>query len=94
MTLSEYWHSLLFAQIKLDDGHGNKQWRQEKSINPMEVHGSYGYQDNNGVYREVVYVADKNGYRASITTNEPGVTASKHPASVRIEPHHSPMASG
>lgn len=60
----------------------------------MEVHGSYGYRDNNGVYREVVYVADKNGFRANIKTNELGVSGSKNPASVKIESYPAPNYSG
>lgn len=58
----------------------------------MEVHGSYGYRDNNGIYREVIYVADKNGFRANIKTNEPGVAGSKDPANVKIESHSLPAA--
>ncbi|XP_077552631.1 uncharacterized protein LOC144167134 [Haemaphysalis longicornis] len=34
--------------------------------------GSYGYRDANGIYRTVSYVADANGFRATIDTNEPG----------------------
>ncbi|CAN7996594.1 unnamed protein product, partial [Ixodes hexagonus] len=45
--------------------------------------GSYGYQSPDGVYRTVNYVADANGFRASIDTNEPG-TKSEAPADVQI----------
>lgn len=34
--------------------------------------GSYGYTDAYGVYRKVDYVADENGFRATIRSNEPG----------------------
>ena len=34
--------------------------------------GSYGYVDSYGIYRQVDYVADKDGFRATIKTNEPG----------------------
>ncbi|KAH7963365.1 hypothetical protein HPB52_020759 [Rhipicephalus sanguineus] len=34
--------------------------------------GSYGYRDVNGLYRRVNYVADANGFRATVDTNEPG----------------------
>lgn len=27
----------------IEDGHGNKQWRHEKSHQPWHVEGSYGY---------------------------------------------------
>lgn len=77
--------------LQVEDSYGNKQWRQENSNKPMEVHGSYGYRDNHGVYREVYYVADKNGFRANIKTNEPGLAGAKDSASVRLESHnHAP----
>jgi hypothetical protein len=53
------------------DAHGNKR-------------GSYGYTDGHGIYRQVDYVADKNGFRATIKTNEPG-TSDEDPADVHIE---------
>ena len=40
----------------------------------MRWTGSYGYTDGHGIYRQVDYVADKNGFRASIKTNEPGTS--------------------
>ncbi len=46
--------------------------------------GSYGYKDKHGIMREVDYVADKNGFRAHIRTNEPG-TAPKDPAAVKFD---------
>lgn len=57
--------------------------------------GSYGYTDANGLYRKVEYIADEHGYRATITTNEPG-TANADPADVKIyakEPPASAYAS-
>lgn len=51
----------------------------------MEVHGSYGYHDTNGIFREVVYVADKDGFRASVKSNEPGMSDNKDPASVKLD---------
>lgn len=74
----------------IEDNYGNKQWRQERSHNSQEVHGSYGYRDNLGIYREVTYVADKNGFRANIKTNEPSLSGSKDPAGVKLESYHSP----
>ncbi|XP_035210932.1 cuticle protein 10.9-like [Stegodyphus dumicola] len=58
------------------DGHGT-------------VHGSYGYTDEKGVYREVIYVADHKGFRAEVKTNEPGTT-NQNPAHVRLDSssHH------
>ncbi|KAL1480033.1 hypothetical protein MTO96_051375 [Rhipicephalus appendiculatus] len=34
--------------------------------------GSYGYTDVYGLYRRVNYIADANGFRATVDTNEPG----------------------
>ncbi|KAK8782697.1 hypothetical protein V5799_015962 [Amblyomma americanum] len=45
--------------------------------------GSYSYQTPDGVYRTVNYVADADGFRVSIDTNEPG-TKSENPADVQI----------
>ncbi|XP_055950779.1 histidine-rich glycoprotein-like isoform X1 [Argiope bruennichi] len=58
------------------DGHGN-------------VRGTYGYTDDKGQYREVHYVADKNGFRAQVKTNEAG-TANQNPADVEVkaDPQH------
>lgn len=46
--------------------------------------GSYGFVDERGVKRQVNYVADKDGFRAEVKTNEPG-TAPQNPASVKME---------
>ena len=54
------------------DEYGNKQFRQETSDASNAKTGSYGYTDANGVYRRVDYVADAAGFRATISTNEPG----------------------
>lgn len=89
---SPYRYSPYSFGYDVEDNYGNKQWRQEKSHDPMEVHGSYGYRDNNGVYREVVYVADKNGFKATIKTNELGVSGAKNPASVKIESYPTPTS--
>ncbi|GIY45829.1 uncharacterized protein CEXT_410181 [Caerostris extrusa] len=56
------------------DGQGMVQHRQESSDINGEVKGSYGYSDGNGVYRTVEYIADVNGYRAIIRSNEPGLS--------------------
>ncbi|KAG8187815.1 hypothetical protein JTE90_001189 [Oedothorax gibbosus] len=45
--------------------------------------GSYTIEDEDGRRRVVQYVADENGFRASITTNEPG-TSNQNPADVTI----------
>ena len=66
------------------DGYGNSQYRRESSDSIGQVTGSYGYWGPDGLYRHVEYVADSGGYRASLTTSEPGVDGSKDPASVRV----------
>jgi len=58
------------------DAHGNKK-------------GSYGYTDGYGIYRQVDYVADEHGFRATVKTNEPG-TANQNPADVYIHSSAAP----
>ena len=56
------------------------------------------YTDPLGIFRVVEYIADENGFRASIRTNEPGVGKAPNngadPASViyEIDPHPSAAA--
>ena len=61
---------------------GVDQYRKESS-DGRRVTGSYGYWAPDGLYRHVHYVADENGYRASIRTSEPG-TSNDNPAAVQI----------
>ncbi|XP_013781808.1 cuticle protein 10.9-like, partial [Limulus polyphemus] len=68
-------------QIK--DEYGTIQFRKEETTGDRGVKGSYGYTDASGLYRKVEYVADVDGFRAIIKTNEPG-TASKNSADVKI----------
>uniref|UniRef100_A0A023GAB4 Putative structural constituent of cuticle ixodes scapularis structural constituent of cuticle n=1 Tax=Amblyomma triste TaxID=251400 RepID=A0A023GAB4_AMBTT len=67
----------------VQDEFGNSQFRQEKGEESGSVQGSYGYTDALGVYRKVHYVADQNGFRADIKTNEPGVKQ-ENPADVQL----------
>ncbi|GFQ68884.1 cuticle protein 10.9 [Trichonephila clavata] len=57
----------------MNDGKGTDQHRQESADEAGVVTGSYGYRDVYGVYRLVNYIADKNGFRAFVQSNEPGV---------------------
>lgn len=66
---------------KVDDHYGNKQYRKESGNNNGAVKGSYGYQDKSGIYRHVEYVADENGFRAAIKSNEPGLSPEQRPPS-------------
>ncbi|XP_077552974.1 uncharacterized protein LOC144167658 [Haemaphysalis longicornis] len=45
--------------------------------------GTYSYSEANGIYRTVNYIADKDGFRVTVDTNEPG-TKSSAPADVII----------
>ncbi|EEC15846.1 cuticle protein, putative [Ixodes scapularis] len=57
------------------DEYGNKQFHKEQGDANNAKTGSFGYRDANGVYRRVNYVADANGFRATVETNEPGTKA-------------------
>lgn len=65
------------------DEYGNSQYRKEEGDTRGVVRGSYGYTDAAGVYRQVEYVADANGFRANVKTNEPGM-GSAAPAAVEL----------
>ncbi|CAL1284096.1 unnamed protein product [Larinioides sclopetarius] len=56
------------------DGLGMSQHRNEVADGTGAVKGAYGYQDPLGVYRNVEYTADKDGYKAVIRSNEPGTS--------------------
>lgn len=66
------------------DNSGNGQYRKEESDSNGVVRGSYGYTDANGIYRHVEYVADQNGFRANIKSNEPGLHGETQPASISL----------
>ncbi|GIY10423.1 uncharacterized protein CDAR_474981 [Caerostris darwini] len=58
--------------------------RSESADGSGRVQGSYFLNNDEGHFREVLYQADKDGYKSIIRTNEPG-TRSSNPASVFIE---------
>ena len=68
---------------KIDDGYGNNQHQEESGDTYGNKKGSYGFTDAYGIYRKVDYIADEGGFRATISTNEPG-TADSHPADAKI----------
>ncbi|XP_013794053.1 cuticle protein 16.8-like [Limulus polyphemus] len=74
-------------QIQDDDG--NIHQREESGDEYGNVHGSYGYTDALGLYRRVQYIADAEGFRATVESNEPGVT-NDNPANVEITAEESP----
>ncbi|XP_042908603.1 cuticle protein 10.9 [Parasteatoda tepidariorum] len=66
-----------------NDEYGTTAFRKESGDGSGRVQGSYGYKDAQGIERVVEYVADENGYRAQVKTNEPG-TESKSPADIEL----------
>ncbi|PRD23595.1 UNVERIFIED_CONTAM: Cuticle protein 16.8 [Trichonephila clavipes] len=66
----------------IKDHHG-EQHREESGVGGVAVKGSYGFKDGRGVHRQVDYVADHGGFKASVKTNEPG-TANQDPAAVKV----------
>lgn len=76
-----------------DDQLGLRSSRSEKS-DGRTVTGTYSYFDADGVYRVVEYVADENGFRANVKTNEPGTakSATDDPANTKWEIESPPEA--
>lgn len=68
---------------RFTDDYGTMQSREEKTDPNGSKTGSYSFVDAAGLYRRVEYVADHHGFRATVTTNEPG-TISVDPAHVRM----------
>ncbi|XP_054714600.1 cuticle protein 19.8-like [Uloborus diversus] len=68
---------------KVHDKDGD-QWRSDAMDSHGKVEGSYGYVDTHGMQREVHYVADDDGFRAQIKTNEPGMNV-PNPADVYLQ---------
>ncbi|XP_076353498.1 uncharacterized protein LOC143248703 [Tachypleus tridentatus] len=73
------------------DEFGNTQSRHEGADGTGAVSGSYGYTDVYGTHRQVEYVADANGYRAVVKTNEPG-TSNANPANVEVLSEEAPLS--
>ncbi|GFY76985.1 uncharacterized protein TNIN_401411 [Trichonephila inaurata madagascariensis] len=65
------------------DENGTTLFRRESQDRSGKVEGRYGYKDMFGTERIVEYIADENGYRAKIKTNEPGI-AKKNSAGVEF----------
>ncbi|XP_054708144.1 cuticle protein-like [Uloborus diversus] len=57
------------------DGLGMTQQRQESADGSGSVQGSYSYLDPLGVVRKVEYKADADGFKATIHSNEPGLSS-------------------
>ncbi|KAH7966030.1 hypothetical protein HPB49_013190 [Dermacentor silvarum] len=67
----EEWKPYSFGYDTTDE-FGTRLFHNEQSDNKNAKTGTYGYRDANGIFRTVSYVADADGYRATIDTNEPG----------------------
>lgn len=74
------WYEFQY-DIKHDDG-GNS--RKETRTRDGRVEGQYAYFDRDGNQRILAYVADADGFRASVASNEQGVSAQQAPASVNV----------
>ncbi|KAH6925497.1 hypothetical protein HPB50_006189 [Hyalomma asiaticum] len=61
------------------DEYGTQSFHKEESDANNVKTGSYGYRDANGTFRKVTYVADADGFRATVDMNEPG-TVTGHTA--------------
>ncbi|GBN77268.1 hypothetical protein AVEN_130964-1 [Araneus ventricosus] len=73
------------------DEQGNTHYHREEADASGTVRGSYGYTDVQGLYRVVDYIADVNGFRASIRTNEPGTDGKESPADVQMTVEQPPF---
>lgn len=78
------------------DEFGTRTTQEEKGDENNNKVGSYSYTDAAGITRTVRYVADANGFRATVETNEPG-TKTSNPAdapfySSAVEPPPAPPA--
>jgi len=67
-----------------DTEDGGRSSHQEEGDGNGRVTGSYTVQGEGGYGRVVDYIADENGFRATVRTNEPG-TANQNPADVVME---------
>ncbi|KAH8009590.1 hypothetical protein HPB51_018283 [Rhipicephalus microplus] len=77
-----------FSYDNVNPLEGAHHYHEETSDATNSRTGSYGYTDANGITRRVDYVADAGGFRATVTTNEPG-TAASAPADVHYNSPYS-----
>ncbi|XP_055940075.1 cuticle protein 16.8-like [Argiope bruennichi] len=73
----------------LKDGVGESS-RSESADGTGKIQGSYSLNNAEGHYRIVEYIADEDGFRAVIRTNEPG-TSRRNPANVVMQPESGPF---
>ncbi|XP_070377448.1 larval cuticle protein A3A-like isoform X2 [Dermacentor albipictus] len=72
------------------DEYGTQSFHKEESDANNVKTGSYGYRDVNGTYRKVTYVADADGFRATVDMNEPG-TVTGHTADAVFSSKQGPV---
>ncbi|KAG8188482.1 hypothetical protein JTE90_008047 [Oedothorax gibbosus] len=72
------------------DEQGNINYRREVGDGNGKVQGSYGYMDNQGLYRSVEYMAGPEGFTAYVKTNEPGTDGKENPADVVMNVQETP----
>ncbi|KAG1714698.1 Cuticle protein 16.8 [Nymphon striatum] len=76
-------------EYDITDEDGNKQGRQESGDANGHMKGTYSMQSVEGLRRWVEYVADGEGFRAWVRTNEPGTDA-QDPADVKMTVEETP----
>ncbi|GIY22468.1 uncharacterized protein CEXT_428921 [Caerostris extrusa] len=71
-----------------------EQFRSEGTDALGRVVGSYGLKHIDGTHRVVEYVADKDGFRAEVRSNEPGVISAEaaDASIIKTDEHHHPLA--
>ncbi|UXI16786.1 Transmembrane protein 132C [Sarcoptes scabiei] len=89
----------LSAVARSEDGHGNYafgynedhstggSFRKEKGGPGVQI-GSYGLRNADGRMRVVNYVADANGFRASVSSNEPGIDLKQDSTAFNLNINH------
>lgn len=78
---------------EIEDKDGNLQHRHESSDASGARRGSYGFIDAHGIYRQVNYIADHNGFRViMLKSNEQGMSDAS-PANVHMSKDPLPIAS-
>lgn len=81
--VAEEWKPYSFS-YSAQDPEGGSHSHQQQADSRNRVTGQYSIMGADGRMRTVKYVADENGFRAEIVTNEQG-TESKNPADVTIQ---------
>ena len=72
-----------------DDGYGTTQERQETQDANGNVRGSYSFRDDKGLMRRVDYTAGPEGFKAVVSSNEPGL-GTENPADVQLNVQEPP----